>query len=92
VVFGTTLDEFTMSEVFWQVIIQGVLSGTIAFGAYGFAIKGLGLARASAFTSLVPVMAALGGFFILGEVVGAAGWAASFCACVGVLLVNKYAA
>ncbi|MEM7545237.1 MAG: DMT family transporter [Pseudomonadota bacterium] len=90
--FGTTLDEFTVSEVVWQVIIQGVLSGTVAFGAYGFAIKGLGLARASAFTSLVPVMAAIGGFLILGEVVGIAGWAASACACIGVLLVNRYAA
>jgi drug/metabolite transporter (DMT)-like permease len=92
VIFGTKLQEFTPSEVVWQIIIQGVLSGTVAFGAYGFAIKRLGLARASAFTSLVPVMAAIGGFLILSEAVGIAGWAASACACVGVLLVNRYAA
>ncbi len=92
IIFGSKLDEFTVSEVFWQVFIQGVLSGTIAFAVYGFAIKRLGLARASAFTSLVPVMAAVGGFLILDEAVGIAGWAASACACIGVLLVNRYAA
>lgn len=92
VIFGTKVPEFSLSEVAWQVFIQALLSGMLAVGAYGYAVKSIGLARASAFTSLVPVLAAVGGWLILGEQVGLAGWVASFCACVGVLLVNRYAA
>lgn len=92
VVLGSNLPEFTLAEAAWHVSIQGVLSGIVAVGTYGYAIKALGVARASVFTSLVPVLAALGGWLLLGEVVGAAGWTAAGSACLGVLLVNRYAA
>ena len=89
VVFGTELDQFTAADVLTQGFVQGVLSGTISVAAYGYAVKTLGLARASAFTSLVPVLATIGGWWLLGETVSAAGWAAALSACIGVLLVNR---
>ena len=89
---GSTFQGFTAFELGWHVFVQGVLSGMVSVGCYGYALKTIGLARASAFTSLVPVLAALGGWLLLGEAVGALGWAASFAACAGVLLVNRYAA
>ncbi|MGB0926788.1 MAG: DMT family transporter [Pikeienuella sp.] len=87
--FGSELDQFSSVDVLTQGLVQGVLSGTISVAAYGFAVKTLGLARASAFTSLVPVLATIGGWSLLGETVSAAGWAAAACACIGVLLVNR---
>lgn len=88
-VLGTDLDEFAMRDVLIQAFVQGVLSGALSVAAYGYAIQTLGLARASAFTSLVPVLATLGAWAFLGETVGAAGWAAAACACIGVLIVNR---
>jgi len=90
-IVGTDLDQFTGAEVLTQGFIQGVLSGTISVAAYGYAVKTLGLARASAFTSLVPVLATIGGWWLLDEVVGLPGWAAAVSACIGVLLVNRAA-
>lgn len=90
-VFGTNFPSFTLGEAAWHVVVQGVLSGMLSVAAYGYAVKTLGLARASAFTSLVPVLAALGGWLFLAEAPGVTGWAASGAACVGVLLVNRYA-
>lgn len=89
---GTGLLSFSWEEAAMQIVVQGVLSGMLAVALYGFAVKTLGLARASAFTCLVPVMAALGGWALLAETPGLADWAASGAACVGVLLVNRYAA
>lgn len=89
--FGTDLDQFTGADVLTQGFVQGVLSGTISVAAYGYAVKTLGLARASAFTSLVPVLATIGGWWFLRETVSAAGWAAAVSACIGVLLVNRAA-
>lgn len=91
-IFGSDLPEFGLFEMAWHVTMQGVLSGMVSVAAYGYAVKALGLGRASAFTCLVPVIAAVGGWFFLSEAVGLAGWAAAISACIGVLLVNRYAA
>lgn len=90
-VFGTNIGSFTLKDYAVQIGVQGVLSGIVSVVGYSYAVKSLGIPRASAFTSLVPVLAAIGGWLMLGEAVGAAGWAAAVAACVGVLLVNRYA-
>lgn len=87
--FGSDLHNFSGVNVLTQGFVQGVLSGTISVAAYGYAVKTLGLARASAFTSLVPVLATIGGWWLLNETVSTAGWAAAVSACIGVLLVNR---
>ena len=88
IVFGTDMGAFTLKDYAVQIGVQGILSGIGSVVGYSYAVKALGLARASAFTSLVPVLAAIGGWAALGEVVGLAGWIAAGLACVGVLLVN----
>lgn len=89
---GTDIFNYTPGDIGFQILVQGVLSGAISVAAFGYAVKALGLARSSAFTSLVPVGAAVGGWLILGEAVGVAGWGAVGATCVGVFLVNRYAA
>ncbi|MEL7466122.1 MAG: DMT family transporter [Pseudomonadota bacterium] len=90
-IFGTDMGAFTLKDYAVQIGVQGILSGIASVVGYSYAVKSLGLARASAFTSLVPVLAAIGGWAMLGEAVGVAGWGAAVAACVGVLLVNRYA-
>ena len=50
-----------------QVIFQGFLSGFLATFTFFFAISRLGTAPAAAFAALVPGLAALGGWGVLGE-------------------------
>lgn len=88
-IFGTRVFEYTLGGALFQMLVQGVLSGAISVAAFGYAIHVLGVARASAITSLVPVCAAIGGWMLLGEQIGANGWAAAVFACLGVLLVNR---
>lgn len=88
-IFGSALPGLPLSDILLQALIQGVLSGMVSVIGYAYAVRSLGLAGASAFTSLVPALAALGGWTLLGEVVGPLGWAAVICACIGVLLVNR---
>ncbi|MFV0473071.1 MAG: DMT family transporter [Pikeienuella sp.] len=90
-IFGTDVFDYPWREVVSLITVQGVLSGTVSVAAFGYAVKSLGIARASAFTSLVPVLAAVFGWLLLGEEVGLFGWAGSISACFGVLLVNRYA-
>ena len=86
---GAQILSLSLKEMLWQGFIQGVLSGIGSVVGYAYAVRALGLPRASAFTSLVPPLAAVGGWLILGEAVSAAGWASVMCACLGVYLVNR---
>lgn len=72
----------------WLVVSQGLLSGICAVACFAYAVRHLGAARTSSFTSLVPMGAAIGGWLVLGETVGPLGWAAVVCACLGVAVVN----
>lgn len=85
---GSQILSLPVNEMLWQGFVQGILSGIGSVIGYAYAVRSLGLPRASAFTSLVPPLAAIGGWLILGEAVSAAGWASVFCACVGVYVVN----
>lgn len=53
-----------------QIVFQGVLSGFVATYTYFYAITHIGASRTAAFAALVPVMAALGGWMVLGEPIG----------------------
>lgn len=88
---GTGLFDYPRDEVILLIVMQGLLSGAVSVAAFGYALNTLGVARASAFTCLVPVLAALLGWVFLGEAVGWTGWAAAGAACLGVLLVNRFA-
>lgn len=86
---GAQIMSLPLDEMLWQGFIQGILSGIGSVIGYAYAVRSLGLPRASAFTSLVPPLAAVGGWLILGEAVSLTGWASVFCACLGVYLVNR---
>ncbi len=85
---GSQILTLSVDEMLWQGFVQGILSGIGSVVGYAYAVRALGLPRASAFTSLVPPLAAVGGWLILGEAVSTAGWASVICACLGVYLVN----
>jgi drug/metabolite transporter (DMT)-like permease len=87
-VYGTRLHELSLGEAAYLVTVQGILSGIGAVASFGYAVKFLGAARTSSFTSLVPVLAALGAWLFLGEAVGPAAWVSVICACLGVAIVN----
>lgn len=88
-VFGSDLPRLPVWDVTLQAIVQGVISGLASVVGFTYAVRTLGVARASVFTSLVPVLAALGGWGLLDETISLAGWFAIGCAFVGVYLVNR---
>jgi drug/metabolite transporter (DMT)-like permease len=71
-----------------QIVVQGLLSGVGAVVAFAFAIRALGAARAAAGAALVPVLAAVGGWWFLGDPLGAPVLLALGATVVGVALVN----
>lgn len=87
-VAGTAIPQMSWGTIGWMVLSQGVLSGVGAATCFAYAVRHLGAARTSSFTSLVPMGAAVGGWLALGESVGALGWAAVIFACLGVATVN----
>lgn len=85
---GTGIPDMSLGFVSWMVLSQGILSGVCAASGFAYAVRHLGAARTSSFTSLVPMGAAVGGWLALGESVGPLGWAAVVFACLGVATVN----
>ena len=77
----------------WQVLLvqgtlQGLFSGFLATITYFFAITRLGAPTAAAFAALVPGLAALQGWFFLGEPVGPVRLAGLAVVTLGVLLAS----
>jgi drug/metabolite transporter (DMT)-like permease len=60
--------------------------------AYGTAVRTLGGTQAAAFTALTPVLATLGGGFLLGEQMGLAEISAAVITGIGVALSTGIAA
>lgn len=60
-----------------QFVWQGVLAGAVGMWVYGYAMQQIGAANAASVGALVPGLAGLGGWIILGEVL-------SPLACVGI--------
>lgn len=87
-VSGSALPEASFGEWVFYVLYQGVLAGVISVAAFGFAVRSLGIAKTSSWTSLVPMGAAIGGWLALDEHPGPLGWAAVCAACLGVAAVN----
>tara|TARA_R110000751_G_scaffold13501_12_gene45309 strand:- start:113 stop:970 length:858 start_codon:yes stop_codon:yes gene_type:complete len=87
-VWGSALPEATVEEWAFYLVFQGVLAGVISVAAFGYAVRALGVAKTSAWTSLVPMGAAIGGWALLDEHPGPLGWIAVCAACLGVAAVN----
>ncbi|MBB3446593.1 DMT family transporter [Rhizobium sp. BK379] len=91
-VFGISLPRAPLPEIGLQVLSQGILSGLVAMVAYGTAVRTLGGTQAAAFTALTPVLATLGGGFLLGEQMGLAEISAAVITGIGVALSTGIAA
>ncbi len=90
--FGISLPQAALPEIGLQVLSQGILSGLVAMVAYGTAVRTLGGTQAAAFTALTPVLATLGGGFLLGEQMGLAEISAAVITGIGVALSTGIAA
>ncbi|MEM1313423.1 MAG: DMT family transporter, partial [Pseudomonadota bacterium] len=77
--FGTDLPEQSENVIVWLIISQGLLSGIGAVASFGYAVRHLGVAKTSSFTSLVPMGAALGAWAALGEAPAPLDWASVGC-------------
>ncbi|MBD3625042.1 MAG: DMT family transporter [Rhodobacteraceae bacterium] len=71
-----------------QILLQGVLSGFVSTFTYFYAIRHFGPSRTAAFAALVPVLAALGGWAVLGEVIGPVKAAGILVVSAGVALAS----
>lgn len=69
-------------------VFQSVASGLLSMAAYGFAVRRLGAARASAFGALTPALTALLAIPLLGEWPELATWAGIVAVSLGVALAN----
>ncbi|WP_198671133.1 DMT family transporter [Oceanibium sediminis] len=67
---GVDFSGIPLETLAIQVLFQGVLSGFVATYTFFYAIRHLGPSRTSAFAAMVPVLAALGGWAVLGEPIG----------------------
>ncbi|MGH6982990.1 MAG: DMT family transporter [Stellaceae bacterium] len=75
-------------EVVTQAFMQGVVAGIMALYFYGDAIRRLGASRAAVLGALTPVVVALVGVPLLGEIPNAVAWAAIFAVSAGVVLAS----
>jgi drug/metabolite transporter (DMT)-like permease len=89
-IFATSLNTLPLPEIGLQILSQGVLSGLAATVAYGAAVRALGGTQAAAFTAITPVLATLGGGFMLGEQIGVAEIAAATTTGIGVALSTGF--
>lgn len=69
-IFGVDYSATTLRTLATQMFFQGFLSGFVATLTYFYAVTHIGASRTAAFAALVPVLAALGAWVVLGESIG----------------------
>jgi drug/metabolite transporter (DMT)-like permease len=89
--FGDLRFAASPGEIGAQIVAQGLFSGLLAMAAYGFSVRRLGAARASAFSALTPVIAALLAIPLLGEVPDPLTWFGIAAVVSGVALASGLA-
>jgi drug/metabolite transporter (DMT)-like permease len=72
--------------VWAHVIFLGVFCSALGYWFYAMALQVLGVAVASMFINFVPVISAIGGFFVLGERLAPLQWFGAFLVLAGVSL------
>jgi drug/metabolite transporter (DMT)-like permease len=71
------------------VVLQGLLSGFVATLTFVYAVGRLGASRTASFAALVPILAALGGWAVLGEPIGWVKGAGIVVVATGVALASR---
>lgn len=90
-ILGDLQFNATTGELAGQVVAQGLFSGLLAMASYGFSVRALGAARASAFSALTPVIAALLAVPLLGEIPDLLTWFGIAAVVSGVALASGLA-
>lgn len=90
-IFGNLQFNATTGELAGQLVAQGLFSGLLAMASYGFSVRALGAARASAFSALTPVIAALLAIPLLGEIPDLLTWFGIAAVVSGVALASGLA-
>jgi len=90
-IFGDLRFNASAGELAGQLVAQGLFSGLLAMASYGYSVRALGAARASAFSALTPVIAALLAIPLLGEIPDALTWIGIAAVVSGVALASGLA-
>jgi drug/metabolite transporter (DMT)-like permease len=77
-----------LADLALQAFYQGILAAIVALIAFAFAIHRLGAAAAASFAPLTPVLVALFGWLLLGDVVDAATAVGLVAVAAGVVIAN----
>ena len=73
--------------IWGNVLFLGILCSAIGYWAYALALQELGVRIATLFINFIPVISAIGGFFILGERLQPLQWLGAALVLAGVYLV-----
>lgn len=88
-IYGDTgLFDLSAAQLVFQVGYHGLMNGLVAMFLYNYAIERLGATEAAVYAALVPCVAALSAWPILGEAIG---WPEAFALAAvvaGVVLIN----
>jgi drug/metabolite transporter (DMT)-like permease len=87
-VHGTNFSAVPLNTIAVQVVLQGVLSGFLATFTYLYCVRHFGAAKTAAYGALVPVMATIGAWLILGEAIGLFKSLGIVVVCTGVALAS----
>ena len=79
-----SLWRFSLAELLWQILWQGILIGCVALLAFNQAITRLGAERSSAMVALIPALTTVFALVFLGEVPTVREGAAIFAISAGV--------
>jgi len=80
------------SDLAFQALWQGGIAGVLGLVTYTAAVRRLGASRAALSSALVPPMTALGGWWLLGEPLGAGGALAVALVALGLVAAGRGAA
>ncbi len=78
--------EATWTEILLQTVYQGIIATLVGLLLVAFAVRQIGAPSAAAFMSGVPSVAAILGYFILGEQVSIWAWISLFLLTPGIIL------
>ena len=85
---NVSFEKATTFDILSMIILQGLLIAILAMLLYNFAIRQLGPAQTAAFGALTPILALIGGFVFLGEVITLLKSVGIFIVAVGVILAS----
>ncbi|MGY8870796.1 MAG: DMT family transporter [Pseudomonadales bacterium] len=87
-VWDVTFLQAPIEQTAYQIVVQVLCVGLITGFSYGFAVRQLGAENTSAIGAFTPVLAVLGGLYLLGEPIQLVAWVGlGFITC-GVLLAS----